>query len=55
MIDTVTAKTTPIALPQHMEPFAITPDGRAFVVTEYDFNVQPRKIHLALIRATSRV
>src|SRR5262245_58471401 len=49
LIDTMTGETTPVELPQSVHPFAITPDGKAFVVAAYDHTVRPRTIHLSLL------
>ena len=50
LIDPATGEKKPIDLPRHVEPFAITPDDKAFVGTEYDVSALPRKVYsLALI------
>jgi Tol biopolymer transport system component len=49
LIDTATGEKTPVEMPPLVDPFAVTPDGKAFVVAEYDTSVRPRKIRLALV------
>ena len=49
LIDLATEETKPIEMSPSNHPFAITPDGKSFVVNAYDHTVRPRTTHLALL------
>jgi Tol biopolymer transport system component len=50
LLDPATGEKKPIDLPRHVEPFAVTPDDKSFVGSEYDVGALPRKVYsLALI------
>jgi Tol biopolymer transport system component len=49
LIDTATGEKATVDMPPLVDPFEVTPDGKAFVVAAYDTSVRPRKIYLALV------